>query len=157
RVGRSEGTVKSWLYRGRRHLAGEMEEYAPMTPPKTAAAPPVKPPARTPAKPAAIVHTDLDDALIRKLREGLRAAGYAPRVVEPGDLFSLAEALRGYAFIVLDEWLDGRPSLELMLHMKADSVGAAIPVCMLCAGPSDFTVSAYWVAGVDRLINKNNA
>jgi RNA polymerase sigma factor (sigma-70 family) len=34
RLGRSQGTIGSWLHRGRRHLANEMEGYAPMTPTK---------------------------------------------------------------------------------------------------------------------------
>src|SRR5438128_3705846 len=39
RVGRSRGTVGSWLHRGRRHLAARMEEYAPVIVPKMEAAP----------------------------------------------------------------------------------------------------------------------
>src|SRR5947208_23868 len=35
RMGRAEGTITSWLHRGRRHLAAQMEDYAPMTPSPT--------------------------------------------------------------------------------------------------------------------------
>src|SRR5258708_1333785 len=35
RLGRAEGTITSWLHRGRRNLAAQMEDYAPMTPSPT--------------------------------------------------------------------------------------------------------------------------
>jgi RNA polymerase sigma factor (sigma-70 family) len=145
-VGRSEGTVKSWLHRGRRHLATQMEEYEPMTVAATSAS----------TRTAAIVHTDLDAQLLRKLREALRAGGYEPKVLKPADPATLPEELKTYQLIVADEWIRGRSALELLMHLKGDTVTWRTPVCLLCSDPSEFTISACWAAGVDRLINKNN-
>jgi RNA polymerase sigma factor (sigma-70 family) len=137
RLGRSENTVKSWLYRGRRHLASHMEGYAPMTPrPK-----------------AVLVHTDLETALAQQVTDALRAAGYDPRVLNPVHLDGVLYTIKGAHCIVLDEWIGGRSAFELVIHMKANPATREIPICLLCAEPSNFTVSTCWAAGVDRLLN----
>src|SRR6266852_8341743 len=106
RLGRAEGTITSWLHRGRRNLAAQMEDYAPMTPSPTD-------PTREaePLRAAALIHTDLDPALIRQVTEALQAGGYSPKIVTPGDLPRLLESLSGYEYLVLDESIDGRSAL----------------------------------------------
>jgi Lon protease-like protein len=151
RIGRPVGTIKSWLHRGRRHLAGQMEEYEPMArkakTPTPAAAPQI----------ATLLHTDLDAATVRRLTEALAAVGYEPRVLVPADLAALPEQLKETQFLVVDEWPSGRSTIELLIHLKSDPETEAVPVCVLCADPSGFTVSAFWGAGVDRLVDKKNA
>jgi RNA polymerase sigma factor (sigma-70 family) len=140
RLGRSEGTVKSWLHRGRRHLAQEMEGYSEVTSLQS----------------AAIVHSDLEPELIRALTEALKAAGYAAKVITPKDLSELPEALKACPFVVLDERIQGRPALELLIHLRADPNLSEIAVCLLSSYPSDFTASAYFSAGLDRMVRKDD-
>src|SRR5262249_4190687 len=96
-MGSAEGTVRSWLYRGRRLLATEMEAYAPMTPTKDT---PQKTPAEsepprwtTPERAAALIHTDLEPDVAQHVTEALRADGYRPEILTPSDLTSLLESL----------------------------------------------------------------
>jgi RNA polymerase sigma factor (sigma-70 family) len=137
RLGRSENTVKSWLHRGRRHLASHLEGYAPLAP----------------ILKAVLVHTHMEPALAQQVTDALRAAGYDPRVLTPADLTGLLDAARGAHCIVLDEWIGGRSAFELVIHMKANPATREVPICLLCADPSNFTVSTCWAAGVDRLLN----
>jgi RNA polymerase sigma factor (sigma-70 family) len=143
RVGCPEGTVKSWLHRGRQLLATQMEEYAPMAP-------------TAPKQTVAIVHTDLEPAFVRKLSGALRAAGYQPKVIKPDDPARVPELVRGYDYIVLDEWIAGRPALEYFLYLRADAEMLQVPVSLVCTDPSELTAAACLVAGVDRLLNKRN-
>jgi RNA polymerase sigma factor (sigma-70 family) len=137
RLGRSENTVKSWLHRGRRHLASHLEGYAPM-------APTLK---------AVLVHTHLEPALAHQVTDALRGAGYDLRVLTPSDLSGVLEAVKGAHCIVLDEWIGGRSAFELVIHVKANPATREVPICLLCADPSNFTISTCWAAGVDRLLN----
>src|SRR5262249_21141686 len=57
---RPQGTITRWLHLGRRQLAAEMEEYAPMPPDLT----------------AAIIGTDLEPRIIQRLTDVLLAAGF---------------------------------------------------------------------------------
>jgi RNA polymerase sigma factor (sigma-70 family) len=169
-AGSSNGTVKSWLHRGRQRLALEMEGYAPM------------PASQTPPQTAAVIHTDLDPALLQKITDTLRAGGYTPKVLTTGDPslkahlkprpatetpLSLAELkakkmalalelLKEYQLIVLDETVGGHSAFEFLMHLRAHPETKEIPVCVLCSDPTDFTVSAYFTSGVNRLANKNN-
>jgi DNA-directed RNA polymerase specialized sigma24 family protein/Lon protease-like protein len=143
RVGCPEGTVKSWLHRGRQLLATQMEEYAPMAP-------------TAPRQTAAIVHTNLETAFVRRLSSALRAAGYQPKVIKPDDPAQVPELVKGYDYIVLDEWIAGRSALELLLVLKSSGDQSAIPTCLACANPSELTASACLVAGVDRLLDKSD-
>jgi RNA polymerase sigma factor (sigma-70 family) len=176
RTGRPEGTIKSWLHRGRRRLAAELEEYAPMkrrealkllaaTPvlattledqTSMATTPTETVPQAAPSRVAAIVHTDLKPALIRKLTEALRAGGCGTRVLTPTDPALLLDSLKEYQAIILDEWIGGRPALEFLMHLRARPDTWGIPVGLLCSDPAEFTVSAYFAAGVAPLINKNH-
>jgi RNA polymerase sigma factor (sigma-70 family) len=146
RLGRSEGTIKSWLHRGRQQLASEMEDYAPMT--TTAAAP-----SQALTRTAAIVHTDLDTALIQQVSDALAAGGYAPTVIAPGNVSELPEMLRAYHCIVLDERIGRHTAFELLIHLRSDPVTSVTPICVLCADPPGFTIASYWGAGATRLIN----
>jgi RNA polymerase sigma factor (sigma-70 family) len=142
RTGHPEGTIKSWLHRGRRFLATQMQEYTPMPPVQTTT--------------AAIVHTDLEPALVRKLTAALRALGYETKVVKPRNLSSLAETLKSYQYLLLDEWIAGRSAFELLLHLREVAEIAGIPITLLSADPSEFTAASCWLAGIDRLVNKKN-
>lgn len=143
RTGCSQGTVKSWLHRGRRQLAVEMKEYAPMTPAPDA-----------PRPRAALIHTHLEPTLVRKITALLRSGGYQTRVLSGGDPGTLLPSLERYHLLVLDEWLGGRSALELLMHLRTGLEARETPICQLCQDPSVFTVGAYYSAGVDRLINK---
>jgi hypothetical protein len=94
--------------------------------------------------------------LVQTLTEALNAAGYAAKVIKPKDLSELPEALKECPFVVLDEHIQGRPALELLIHLRADPNIGEIAVCLLCSHPSDFTASAYFSAGLDRLVRKDD-
>jgi RNA polymerase sigma factor (sigma-70 family) len=145
KVGRPEGTIKRWLHLGRRQLATHMEEYAPMATPTTSAIP-------TPT--AALIHTDLEPDLIEQITSALQGGGYDTRVFVPSNPFSLVDVLQESRVIILDEWIGGRSALEMVLHLKAHRETQRIPIHLLCSAPSDFTVSAYFTAGVRRLLDK---
>ncbi len=102
---------------------------------------------------AVLVHTHLEPALAQQVTEALRATGYSARVLTPADLTGLLESVKGAHSIVLDEWISGRSAFELVIHMKANPATREVPICLLCADPSSFTVSTCWAAGVDRLLN----
>ena len=119
RLGRSENTVKSWLHRGRRHLASHLEGYAPMAPKLE----------------AVLIHTHLEPALAQQVTHALRAAGYDPRVLIPADLTGLLEAVKGARCIVLDEWIGGRSAFELVIHMKANPATREVPCWNLLSRP----------------------
>jgi RNA polymerase sigma factor (sigma-70 family) len=142
RLERPEGTVKSWLRRGRQRLAAEMENYVPM------AAEAMK------SRTAALVHTHLDPSLVRKVREALRGAGFRVKVLVPGDMARLVAELPKYQAIVVDEWLHERSALELLLHVRNPPALADVPVCLLSANPTEFTAAAYFNIGVDLLLDK---
>src|SRR5439155_19125265 len=55
---------------------------------------------------------------------------------------------------ILDEWIGARSVLEMVLHLKAYPETQRMPLFLLCSAPSDFTVSAYFTAGVKRLVDK---
>src|SRR5207249_2580042 len=87
RTGRPEGTIKRWLHWGRRRLAAELEEYAPMkrrealkllalTPALAATWEECAAMTPTPAVNAAIISTDLEPKLVRSLAKAARAAGF---------------------------------------------------------------------------------
>jgi RNA polymerase sigma factor (sigma-70 family) len=174
RLGRTKGTITGWLHRGRQRLANELEEYAPMkrrealkllaatpalattleegaamTPEAQEATPQTAPPS-----PVAIVHTELEPAPLQKATEALQAGGHCVTVITPTDLAQLVDTLKPFLVLVLDEWILGRSALELVMHLKASVDTRGIPTCLLCAAPSDFTVSAYFTAGVGRLVDK---
>jgi RNA polymerase sigma factor (sigma-70 family) len=152
RLGRAEGTITSWLHRGRRNLAAQMEDYAPMTPSPTDTTR-----AAEPSRTAALIHNGLDPALIQQVMEALQAGGYAPQIVTPGELPRLLESLSEYEYLVLDETIGGRSALELLINMRANPETRLIPVCVLCSQLLEFTASAYFCVGADRLVRKEDA
>jgi RNA polymerase sigma factor (sigma-70 family) len=153
RTGRPEGTIKSWLHRGRQRLAHEMEDYAPMTPTPSTPAPEPTP---APGLKAALIHTDLEPALAQRITEALRTGGYDTRVLRPGDPTELLEALKEYDTLVLDDRIGGRSAFEFLMHIRSHPEMKEVPVGVLASDPPDFTASAYFTAGVNRLVNKNN-
>jgi RNA polymerase sigma factor (sigma-70 family) len=174
-TGRPEGTIKSWLHRGRQRLAKEMEEYAPMKRRealKLLAATPVlattleeAPMTQTtettgaqpaPSPTAALIHDGLPPALVQQVIEALRAGGCGTKVLTPTDLGLMLDSLKKYQAIILDEWIGGRSALEFLMHIRARPDTRGIPVGLLCSDPTEFTVTAYFAAGVAPLINKND-
>jgi RNA polymerase sigma factor (sigma-70 family) len=175
RVGRSIGTIGSWLHRGRQRLAAELEEYAPMkrrealrllaSTPVLAAAleeqtamattPTETVPQAAPSRIAAIVHTDLDPALGHVLEEAFEGEGYTVQVIRPVRLTEVAASLNPFQAVVLDETVAGRPALELLLSIRANPDTKAIPVAVLYSGePPDIAWRAYFIAGTDKLASK---
>jgi RNA polymerase sigma factor (sigma-70 family) len=148
-LGSPEGTVRSWLYRGRQHLAAEMKGYAPMTTTQASTPAPIEM-----SRTAALIHRDLDPGLVGQITKALRGAGYEMRIVIPDDSSYFPEALRGCQAVVLDEGREGYSALECLIHLQAHPDTREIPVNVLCADPPEFTVAAYFVAGVARLFRK---
>jgi RNA polymerase sigma factor (sigma-70 family) len=140
RMGRTNGTITSWLHRGRQQLAAHMEGYTAMT--------------SAPTTTAAIIHSDLAPALLQKVRNALRTAGYSTKVFKPGDPARLMESLKGYQAVVLDEQIGDHSAFEFLIHTRASPETKGLAVCLLCSDPSTFTVSAYFAAGANRLVNK---
>jgi RNA polymerase sigma factor (sigma-70 family) len=152
RVERPEGTIKLWLHLGRKRLATEMEEYAPMTP--------------TPAVNAAIINTDLEPNLVRSMADAARAAGFdgvltldAPPSLDAtgeGDAreVHLPGSLKDVSVVVLDEWIGGRSAFEILAILKAAAESKEIAFFMLASAPKDSTVFAAWSAGVECFLTK---
>jgi RNA polymerase sigma-70 factor (ECF subfamily) len=151
RTGRPIGTVKRWLHIGRRHLAEELEVYAPMT--------------RTMA--ATIISTDLDEDTIAQWSEILRDAGFSkvillnalPPLVQNGSSdsmeFHLPEQMADTRFVILDEQVGGRSAFELYTILKAAVESRDVACCiMLSSPPSESTVFAAWAAGFDLCLVK---
>jgi CheY-like chemotaxis protein len=147
RLEHPEGSVKSWLRRGRQQLAGVMEGYQTIG---------------RPARPvAAIVHTDLPAPVLQELEEALRSARYRVKIhqsgVERKDWPRVLSRIGQCDLIILDEWIGGRAAFEFVMHLKAHPSTAETPIAVLCSSPSDFTAVAYFAAGVDRLADKARA
>jgi RNA polymerase sigma factor (sigma-70 family) len=148
RLGRPEGTIKSWLHRGRQRLATEMEGYAPMA---------RKPsPTPEPAQHAALIHSNLEPGLVQQVIETLRAGSYDTRVIVPDDLSRFIEPLADVQVVLLDEWICARSALEFLMHIRANPPTCSVPVCLLCSAPSTFSITAFFAAGVERVIDKTN-
>jgi RNA polymerase sigma-70 factor (ECF subfamily) len=156
RTGRPEGTVKNWLHQGRRRLAGEMKEYAPMTHEWT----------------ASIVSTG-PDTTMAQLVEALRGAGWsevrtvqdyaaAGRLRESGAgearEFGLPEPLRGSRFILLDDPVGARSAFELIPLLNATTERKQIAVGLLFDpgedAERDVRLLSAWVSGVDLALTK---
>lgn len=150
RLGRSQGTIGSWLHRGRQQLAAQLEGYAPMTSTEQPTAPPAQPPR------AALVHTDLEPALVQQVTDALRTGGYSARVITPEaqSFLLILDRLQEYQVIILDEWIGGRSAFELLINLKANPETSRLPICLLCTAPLAFTASAYFATGVSRLVDK---
>jgi hypothetical protein len=72
----------------------------------------------------------------------------------------MVDRLKGCELLVLDEQIGGRPAFEYLLNVKADGETKDIPTCVLFSHesrPDFFTGSAYFSAGVDRLLEKTDA
>ncbi|MHB1457483.1 MAG: RNA polymerase sigma factor [Armatimonadota bacterium] len=155
RLDRPEGTIKRWLHFGRIELAKEMEGYFAM---------------ERPIK-VSLVQTDMDQAMIIKLKELLGSAGIDEiRIVnnvEDAVKFDLAgdgscqemhisEALQDSKLIILDEWLEGRSAFELYSILKSTPEAEGKGFCLLISGFSDMTARAAWAARFDMLFTKES-
>lgn len=158
RTGRSTGTIKSWLHRGRRQLALEMESYAPMT---TTSNQTNSSPEQAP-RIAALLHGGLAPTALDSLTEALKIGGYATSRFQPDDMGDLnmrsiqfIETLKPFQLIVLDDHFGPRHALEYVLNLKANAETKWTPLCLLTSEATDFFAgSAYFTAGVDKLIHK---
>jgi RNA polymerase sigma factor (sigma-70 family) len=148
RLQRSEGTVKSWLHRGRQRLATEMEGYGPMARKRT--------PSQAAARSAVLIHTDLEPDLVQQITATLGAGGYNTKVVVPDDLSRFADGLKETQLLLMDECISGHSALEFLMHLRANPGTYGIPVCVLSSDPSTFSITAYFAAGVERLVNKRS-
>jgi RNA polymerase sigma factor (sigma-70 family) len=146
RTGRPAGTIKSWLHRGRRRLALEMEAYAPMETIPTPAA----------AEKAVLVHTDLPPAALHTVIQALQAGGYTAQVLTPGDPSKLLDSLAEYQAVVLDERIGGHPALHFVMHIRSRPDIRELPVIVLSSDPTEFTAFACFAARVDRLVDKRS-
>jgi RNA polymerase sigma factor (sigma-70 family) len=161
-TGRPEGTIKRWLHLGRRQLATEMEDYAPM------AATPTEPMTQ-PVLKAAIISTDLDTTLLQQMIDALKDAGFGDATVFDGATpvteerlsadgkreSHLAAPLEGKQFILLDEWLGGRSAFEVHTVLKALPALNGTLFGLLALSPcQDQTAYAAWLAGFYMLLTK---
>ncbi|HZT42810.1 MAG TPA: sigma factor-like helix-turn-helix DNA-binding protein [Chthonomonadaceae bacterium] len=158
RTGRPEGTIKSWLLSGRRQLAIDLKEYAPMQPTEWT---------------AALVSTDLEPAALRALSDALRSAGYSQvnhlskylelaRLEETGEgdakEFHLPGPLRATRLIVLDERIGGHSAFELFPILRAAAEGKEMAACILLdpaeEQDSRARVLSAWASGFDLCLTK---
>lgn len=156
RVGRPEGTIKSWLHHGRRQLAQSMPEYAPMTM------------AQPTEWTAAILSDRLEPSVINSLLDALRAAGYCRihrfhdcrEILPEGSMnvseLHLPDALRGTHFLVLDHHIGTQSAFELHLILRAAEKEDNIQMahCILLNPASDISVVASWLAGFDLALSQ---
>jgi RNA polymerase sigma factor (sigma-70 family) len=177
RVERPEGTIKLWLHLGRRRLAAELEEYAPMkrrealkllalTPALATTLEDCVAMTPTPAVNAAIISTDLEPKLVQSMAEAARAAGFdgvitldaLPSLEATGEgdarEVHLPESLKGVSVVVLDEWIGGRSAFEILTILKAAAESKEMAFFMLASAPGDSTVFAAWAGGVDCFLTK---
>jgi RNA polymerase sigma-70 factor (ECF subfamily) len=158
-VGRPEGTIKRWLHLGRRLLAHEMEDYAPMA----------ATPSTTPALvSAAVISSDMDSGLLQEVMDALGRAGFVDvshfsdidQIVTaaPGGKLTdwqLAEPLKGKRCFLIDEWVQGRSAFEIHTLLKILPELEESLFWMLAASPvRDQTVMAAWAAGVECFLTK---
>ena len=173
RVGRPEGTIKSWLHHGRRQLAHLLKDYAPMTPIEWT---------------AAIVSDSLESSTLNSLSDALRAAGFTRvnlfldynEIVSKGDLriagspessggkndtkmLHMPASLKGTHFIVLDQRIGRHSAFELNLILRAaqkeDNIIMSHCILLDQFDPSDkeatqISVFASWLSGFDLCLTK---
>ncbi len=164
RTGGSEGAVKMWLHRGRRHLAAQMKGYDPMLettmPEPTVTGVPPEPRLR----PAAVLHTDLTPAQLQAIIQALRGGGFAAQALSPQDLpdfradgLPLRDTLRGYEALVVDETVGGRSGLEYVLFCRAHPETANIPITLQHSQEENaLLVTACYAAGVTHLARRDD-
>jgi hypothetical protein len=81
---------------------------------------------------------------------------YSTKVITPKDLPGLPKALKGHSFAALDECILGRSALEVLIHLRANPESAENTICLPCSHPTEFMASAYFSAGLDRLVCKED-
>ncbi|HEX5324390.1 MAG TPA: hypothetical protein VFW40_11430 [Capsulimonadaceae bacterium] len=123
---------------------------------------------------AAIIGTDLDQGTVRDMKGGLKDAGWSEillvdhfplivpaktgRAAQVGK-WQLPHALKGCDCLVLDEWIGGRSSFELIALLNASAErDAATLFCLFGdknSNPTaETTVLAAYALGVDVLLTK---
>jgi hypothetical protein len=149
RLHRPEGTIKRWLHLGRRQIACEMKEYAPMDDPKTK------------APEAALLYESLDPGAVREMTEALEKGGFSrviPLKAFPaldreglGDrlAFHLPDDLKACRFFLMEERFDRRSAFEWFLLLKATQEGRQAMSGLLVHAPIDSTIFAAWTAGFE--------
>lgn len=149
RTQRPVGTVKRWLHEGRRRLADELEEYAPMKPKLT----------------ATIFCTDLSADAVDGMRRDLLDAGFGkvrvlaemPELSRAGEgdavEFHLSAAIADTRFAVFDEQVGGRSAFELHTILKAAAEFREMASGILLSHPSNTTIFAAWAAGFDLCLS----
>ena len=150
RVGRPVGTVKRWLHHGRRQLAVELEDYAPMETPQADIN-------------AVILSTEINPEVLANMADALRNAGFArvdasTNLPEPVRMDSegamglrLPDEMRDIRFVVIDESVGGRSAFELQTILKATEESPALYTgVLLRRSPHlDSSILAAWCAGFD--------
>ena len=152
RTERPVGTIKRWLHDGRRRLAKELEDYAPM---------------KSSIK-ATLFSSDLPPETVDLIRQALLDSGFGdvsvmaemPGLVRSGagdgSEFHLPDGLRETKFVILDEQVGGRSAFELWAMLKAAAESADITSGILLSRPSDNTIFAAWAAGFDLCLGKGS-
>jgi len=149
-VGRPAGTIKRWLHHGRRLLAVELEDYAPM---ETARA----------EINAAILSTEIEPATLQAMSRALHEAGFArvdtlaelPEPLSAGSDeaggFRLPEEMSDTRFVVIDEMVGGRSAFELQAILKALAESSELYTGILLGRSAHLksSVMAAWCAGFD--------
>lgn len=113
-----------------------------------------------PPKLAAVAHSDLSAELLEKIVQILESSGFTPTVLTPAHFgvltaASLTETLTPFQLIVLDEQIVGRPALEFVLNLKGGAAKNARLV-VLGTGLDPFSSAAYFTAGVDKVVAKDD-
>lgn len=164
----SEGSIRVWLHRGRRHLAAEMKGYEPTMDTTTMDTTRTDMTDNTPTTlaphPAAILHTDLTLDLLNGISDALRSGGFSPQVLSPRDLpdfradqLPLRDVLAGYDALVVDETVGGRSGLEYVLFCKAYAETINIPITLLHSQEENaLLATACYTAGVSHLVRKDD-
>ncbi len=150
RIGRPLGTIKRWLHHGRRQLAVELEDYAPMETPQADIN-------------AAILSTEIEPEALGEMVQALRDAGFAtvdtfaemPEPVGTGSSeaggFRLADEMRDIRLVVIDHSVGGRSAFELQAILKAVAESAELYTGILLRRSPHIhsSVIAAWCAGFD--------
>ena len=156
RMGRPVGTIKRWLHLGRRQMAVELEDYAPMKTTKRN----IK---------AAIISTDIPRDSLARMVHAIEDAGFDkvgtliwPLPVSRTGEGDTAEVhipapSKEVRFVIIDEWVAGRSAFEIQAALKAavESNGRYFGI-LLSSPISESTVLAAWGAGFELCLSRDD-
>jgi RNA polymerase sigma-70 factor, ECF subfamily len=149
---RPVGTIKRWLHQGRRQLAIELEDYAPM---QTAE-----------AISAVIVSSEIPKESLKRFVAALEEAGFDkigtvlwPMVFEAAKDednkdWQMPVPSNRVRFMLIDEWVAGRSVFEIQAAMKA--VRPDMFFGVLLSSPAESTIYAAWAAGFELCLSKDD-